>query len=304
MELNYATDKSISYSQYSVYKSCKHQWYLNYYLKNFLSPPTIHLVFGTAIHTVLQKYFEKIYTVSGKKADEMDLTSLFKEVFIKEYTERCEKNNNQHFSSPEQLQEFMDDGITILNWVKSNRSKYFSIRGVRFIGAEIPLLIQANKNIPNVYFKGFIDMVLYDEVYDEYIIYDFKTSTRGWSADQKKDPIKVNQLLLYKKFFSQQKGVPEEKIRVNFFVLKRKVPQMEGFVVKKVQMFEPANGKNKINKAVEDFNSFVEDVFDDQGRYQDKQYEKTTTACKYCPFKDRSDLCDRGLNNENKFFNN
>ena len=302
MELNYATDKTISYSQYLIYKRCKHQWYLNYYLKKYEFPPTIHTVFGKAIHVTLQQYFEKMYNVSGKKADEMDLVSIFKQEFLKEYSESVVKNNKQHFSSPEQIQEFYEDADSVLNWLKKHRTKYFSLRNIRFIGAEIPLLLQANKGIPNVYFKGYIDMVLYDEDYGEYTIYDFKTSTRGWTPDNKKDPLRVNQLLLYKKFFAEQKKVSEDKIKISFIILKRKTPVMDGFIINKIQMFEPANGKNKVNKVIEEFNFFVEDVFDKEGRYQDKEYEKTTTACKWCPFNDKPELCDRGRSLQNKFF--
>ena len=30
MEINYKTDKVVSFSQYSTYKSCPHKWYLEY----------------------------------------------------------------------------------------------------------------------------------------------------------------------------------------------------------------------------------------------------------------------------------
>lgn len=304
MELNYATDKTVSYSQYLIYKRCKYQWYLNYNLKKYEFPPTIHTVFGKAMHVALQKYFEIMYTVSGIKADELDVIQIFKDTFIQEYTKDVESNNGQHFSSPEQIQEFFQDGESIISWLKKHRSKYFSLRNIRFIGAEIPLLLQANEGIPDVYFKGYLDMVLYDEEYEEYSIYDFKTSTRGWTPDNKKDPLKINQLLLYKKFFSQEKKISEDKIKVHFIVLKRKVPVMSDFVINKIQMFEPAQGKNKVSTAFEDFNSFVKDVFTKEGKYEDKEYEKNTSSCKWCPFNNKPDLCSRGESLQNKFFTN
>lgn len=304
VELNYAIDKTISYSQYLIYKRCKHQWYLNYSLKKYEFPPTIHTLFGKAMHIALQKYFETMFNVSGKKADELDIIEIFKNHLIEEYPKEVERNKGQHISSPEQLQEFYEDGISILNWIKKHRSKYFSIRNVRFIGAEIPLLLQADKGIPNVFFKGYIDMVLYDETFDEYIIFDFKTSTRGWDEQTKRDPLKVNQLLLYKRFFAQEKKIDEDKVKVKFIVLKRKIPTLLQYPIPKIQMFEPANGKNKVNKAVEDLNSFIEDVFDKEGRFQDKEYEKNLTACKWCPFNNKPDLCDRGESLQKKFFVN
>ena len=32
---------------------------------------------------------------------------------------------NQHFSSAEEMREFFEDGVAILNWFKKKRSRYF-----------------------------------------------------------------------------------------------------------------------------------------------------------------------------------
>ena len=53
-EINYASQKTISYSQFSIYNDCPRKWELLY--KEGLNEyqPTIHTVFGTAMHTTIQ----------------------------------------------------------------------------------------------------------------------------------------------------------------------------------------------------------------------------------------------------------
>ena len=77
MEINYATDKMISYSQFSMYKTCAHKWALTYKDKNKLFSDSIHTVFGTAMHETMQGYITVMYNESGANADKMDLLSLF-----------------------------------------------------------------------------------------------------------------------------------------------------------------------------------------------------------------------------------
>ena len=40
---------------------------------------------------------------------------------------------------------------------------------------------------------------------------------------KKADKNKTNQLLLYKKFFSKQRDIPEDKIDIEYLILKRKL---------------------------------------------------------------------------------
>ena len=81
-------------------------------------------------------------------------------------------------------------------------------------GIELPIVMNVGNNLV---YKGFIDMVLYHEPTNKFYVYDIKTSTRGWGAKAKKDENKQMQLVLYKKFFNEQYGIPLENIEVEFF---------------------------------------------------------------------------------------
>jgi len=295
VEVDYRFQKTVSYSQYSAYRHCPHQWSLNYIKKKQDFKPSIHTTFGTAIHETLQEYLKTMFEESGAAADRIDIEDFFKERFREVYKKAVKDCKGVHFSTPEELVEFYQDGITILNWFRKRRSSYFTKRDTELIGIEIPVILKANTGIDNVFFRGHIDFVLYDSILDRYTIYDIKTSTKGWSDFEKKDQTKLNQIILYKKFFSELTGVPEEKIHVEFFIVKRKVFESAEFPIPRIQQFRPANGKIKLRQAYEDFIAFINEVFTPDGKYKtDREYEaKPGPLCNFCSF-NHTEFCDKG----------
>ena len=290
-EINHAFQRSVSYSQFSMWASCPHKWYLTYVENKQPYQASIHTVFGTAFHETIQDYITVMYNESGAAADRMDLINLFQskfsEVYAKEY-----KAAGAHFTNAEEMGEFFEDAVAILNFIKKNRNKLFTIRKMRLLGIEIPLLLNVANN---VFLKGFIDFVLYDEDLDKIYIYDIKTSTRGWGDREKKDDSKLAQILLYKEYFSKQFGTDVEKIEVEYFIVKRKIWEQSEYPTPRTQSFKPASGKNKRKQAVDNFQSFIKDCFDEGGKPQLKSYLKNVgeSSCKWCPYKDSPELCDK-----------
>ena len=81
-ELNYSYQKAISYSQYSVWATCPHQWYNSYVLNLNPYSNSIHTLFGTAMHETLQNYLTVMFENSGAYADTMiKLDEYFQERF-------------------------------------------------------------------------------------------------------------------------------------------------------------------------------------------------------------------------------
>lgn len=285
-----ARNKTVSFSQYQIYKNCPHQWYLTYVKKLQPFKPSIHLIFGTAFHETVQNYLKVMYSKSATEADKIHLPTYFKSKFIELY-----KQNSAigHFSTSEELSEFYEDAVAILEFFKKKRNLFFSKKNTELVGIETPIDGPIVDGIPNVTMKGFIDLILYDKILDKYTIYDIKTSTRGWSDYEKKDQVKVNQILLYKRFFSKLKGIPEDKIDVQFFIVRRKINENLEFAPKRVQEFIPANGAKKVKDAFEDIQNFVLEAFTPEGDYQEKLYFKNVDKCKFCPYVDKPDLCDK-----------
>jgi hypothetical protein len=293
-EINHATDKTVSYSQYATWRNCQHQWYLNYARGNYIFSPSIHATFGTAMHTTLQHYIDQIYNVSGKKADEIDLDAYLKEQLTNEYKKTLDSNKGQHFSNPDELREFYEDGVEIIKAFKKDRSKWFGLRSWKLIGIEVPILYPI-KDKTNLFMKGFIDIVVYDEKYDQYYIYDIKTSYKGWGDKEKKDQTKLQQILLYKKFFSELYNIDINKINVEFIVVKRKVWNNPEFVIPRTQSVLPAAGKTKMKQAETNFSEFLNECFTNDGMYLlEKEYPKNVTSnCKWCAFGSNG-MCDKG----------
>jgi hypothetical protein len=290
-EINYSFQRSVSYSQYSIYATCPHQWYLSYVENKNPYQASIHTVFGTAFHETLQKYIEVMYNESGAAADRLDLETLFQERFKETYSKEYEKTK-EHFSNPGEMRDFYDDGIAIIKWIKARRNKLFTIRKVKLLGIEMPLLVGLTKN---VYLKGYIDFILYDEDLKKVYIYDIKTSTRGWGDREKKDDNKIAQILLYKEYFGRQFGFDVDRIEVEYFIVKRKIWEESEFPIPRVQSFKPPSGKTKRKQAVESLNSFIKDCFDEGGKPQIKSYLKNIgeSSCKWCPYADKPELCNK-----------
>jgi hypothetical protein len=292
-EINYSFQRSVSYSQYSIYATCPHQWYLSYVENKNPYQATIHTVFGTAFHETLQKYIDVMYNESGAAADRLDLETLFTDRFRAVYSEEYEKTK-EHFTNAQEMREFYDDGVAIIKWIKTRRNKLFTVRKVKLLGIEMPLLVGLNKN---VYLKGYIDFVLYDEDLQKVYIYDIKTSTRGWGEREKKDDNKLAQILLYKEYFGRQFGFDVDRIEVEYFIVKRKIWEASEFPIPRVQSFKPASGKTKRRQAVEKMENFIKDCFDEFGKPQVKSYLKQIgeSSCKWCPYANKPELCDKTM---------
>jgi hypothetical protein len=293
-EINHVTDRTVSYSQYSIWRSCQYQWYLNYAQGNYIFNPSIHTVFGTAIHETLQTYVERIFSISNADADREDWVAFFKNAFTTEYKNQLKNTKNVHFSSPDEMKEFFEDGVEIIKSFIKDKSKWFGVKGWKLIGIETPIMYPL-KGKTNLYMKGFIDLIMYNESTDQYFIYDFKTSTRGWGDKEKKDETKSQQIILYKKFFSDLYKVDLDKIEVEFIILKRKLFESKEYIIPRTSGFKPSAGKIKMKKTLESFNTFLTECFTNDGLFLfDKEYPMTVGSnCKWCAFSTNG-LCDKG----------
>jgi hypothetical protein len=289
-DIDWASEKSVSYSQFSIYSECPKKWSLQYVEGHKQFTSTIHTVFGTALHEVIQHYLTVMYEQSGTKADQINTSEMLKDVLREEYTKQYAANNKQHFSSPDELREFYDDGVEIIRDFAKNKTKHFSKRGWYLVGVEVPIVLSPHPELQNVVYQGYLDIVMYHEPTNTIKILDLKTSTRGWNDKQKKDEIKQFQLIFYKKYFSQYFKFPEENINVEFFIVKRKLYESEDFVIKRIQIFKPAAGKIKIKRAAEAMNKFIENAFDENGYKKIEHQPKVNDNCKWCVFH-KTHLC-------------
>lgn len=275
---------NLSFSQLSQYFNCNHQWYLSYVKKLSKYKPSIHTVFGTAIHETIQTWLDVTYNTSAKQGSELDLNSLLQENLFEVYKKE-KQQFGEHFSNSSELQEFYLDGVEILNYLKKKRSTYFGTRKVYLAGIETMLYSEIS---PGVFFNGFIDLVFYDEDLDKWLLMDLKTSTSGWNSYSKKDIKKTAQLIFYKHFFSKQFSVDESKIDIEYFILKRKLMEDAEYpaMMRRIQQFRPASGKIKQGQLINILNEFLANSVKN-GILVDKEYEKSLniSACRFCEYR-------------------
>jgi len=297
-EMDWNTQKNISYTQLSAWSECPYKW-KNMYINKLKSPPSIYFSFGTAMHETLQEYLNIMYNQSQMKADNFDTHAFFQEVFLRLYKEDSEKAG-ENLVTKEQLIEFTNDGLEIIDFFTRYRQEHFHKHGWELVGIEMPVLVEPHEDYPNVMLMGKLDLVMFDKTTHRLVIWDIKTSTRGWTKWDKQNKIKTSQMVIYKKYFADQYNVPIENIDVRYFIVKRKIPDNPKYQIMKsrIQKFEPSSGKTTINKTVQNIREFIEDVFikGTHSYNKDKEYTKTATvkACRWCPFLD-TEHCDAGV---------
>tara|TARA_Y100000593_G_scaffold87195_1_gene167267 strand:- start:4631 stop:5458 length:828 start_codon:yes stop_codon:yes gene_type:complete len=275
-----------------MYNECPLRWKLNYIDDLSIRESSIHLIFGTAMHEVLQKYLEIMYYDSVKNADLLNLEEMLRDNLIEQF-KIAEQEDGKPPCTKEDLHEFFQDGCNIIDFFRKKRGEYFSKRGYKLIGCEVPIEVDLKKNIKMV---GYLDIVILDEISNTIKIYDIKTSTMGWNKWMKKDENKTQQLLLYKQFYSKMYNHPIDKIEVEYFIVKRKLWEKAMFPQKRVQKFSPASGKPSLNKVAKRLESFLKDAFTDEGERTDEYVIATPSkkACKWCEFR-KTEHCSVGV---------
>ena len=279
-------NKHVSYSSISTYGKCPKLWELQYLRNKVPFTQNIYTCFGTAMHETIQEWLTVMYHDSVKNANDINLDKLLYANLVQSYKQGRAVMKGQHFSTADQLQEFWLDGKHILNFLSKKRAAYFSTKSTMLAGVET-LLYQEIK--PGVMFKGLVDLVFYHPNDETWTIVDIKTSTSGWRDKQKKNPNLTAQVILYKEFFAKQFDVDKDKINVEFFIVKRRVPAEAEFAImqRRVQEFRPNAGPRKTKQVMSQMNKFIADVIDEEGEYIDKEYKCTNPfgKCEHCsPF--------------------
>lgn len=283
----------VSFSQYSTFSTCPRMYKHQYIDKLSESSANIHTIFGTSVHFVIQHYLSVFYGVSKKQANELNLDKMLLGSLRDEFVKEKEKMSEGTPCTQLELEEFLGDGRRILEWFVKHIDKLYTKTGYELVGIEVPLNYEIK---PGVHFIAFVDIILREIGSGEIVIIDLKTSTSGWNKYQKEDKIKNAQILIYKKFYSDLFGIPMTKIRVEFQIMKRKLPEDSPYPIPRISKHVPANGKPSVMKAYDEFMEFINIVFNEVGdRRLDIEYPKTPGKnkknCKYCEFFERK-ICD------------
>jgi len=286
----------ISYSQMNVYNTCNYRWNLEYKLGNRRFTSSVFTTFGTAIHETLQTYLDILYNHSEDKANDLDWLDFFKRTFKKVYEKDVKDNNGEQFITKDDFVSFYNDGLEIIKHFIEQSDFYFGDKNVYLVGCELPISYKPSSNF-KVKYRGFLDIVLYNQDTGRFKIVDIKTSTMGWNKYMKADESKQNQLLLYKKYFSKNYKIDEDSIDIEFFILRRKLYENTTYNVGRIQIFTPESDSIKTTSADNALKTFISECFDKEGAYLERDFEPNPSKknCKYCPFSNDKEMCEVGV---------
>ena len=281
-----------------MWKKCPQWWDYIYRQKIAEKEESIHTLFGTAMHTIVQAWL-KDYVFGGKSlvfAKSVDLSDDFRAEFIKE----CKPWVKKGIFTREEIEEFYHQGVDILTYVQENVEKLFPNKNVELFAIEYPVRVPLGNGMQYV---GYIDIVTRDMVYDEWRLYDLKATTRGWNQWAKKDKLKTDQLLVYKRLFAEQENIPIELIDIEYVIMKRILPENPQYPVPRVSKFSPAQGTRSLKRVWKEFSEFVELAHDQKTgeRIVDNVVATPSDkACKFCPATEICPYFGKGEKKETK----
>ena len=271
----------ISYSQFSQWDKCPQMWKLNYVDKVGTFTGNIFTIFGSALHETIQAYLVCYYERTIKEADALPLDDILLYRMKENYKESAKRHKDNFEVTKEEMAEFYKDGLDIIEEFKKRKGSHFKKKDTELVGIEMNL----NFELPqDMRFVGFMDVVLHDKKTGRMRIIDIKTSTMGWNKYMKADKNKTNQLLLYKHFMAKQLEISEDKIDVEYFILKRRLYENMMYPQKRIQSFSPASGKPSVNRVMVRLQEFIDECYDDKGKIIANEYEKCEKhkKCRSC----------------------
>lgn len=273
----------ISYSELDDWYSCSERHRLKHIEKIQLDSENIHSIYGTAMHNALENIvnFHKGIAqekIEPQKHKEMFLETAnnFFETLIFENEEEKEKFLLLLKSLEESFEKILPNTI---EWLDS------TFPGWEPVDAEVPIYEPLSDKENQVFFKGFIDLVIKvpnpkykknNDKYSEfvYFVLDWKTSSWGWTRDKKESFKKQAQLLLYKHYYSKIKNINKNDIKCCWVLVKRTHKKgtlpFEAIVV--------SSTEEKVNKAELLARQMVTSL-------KLKLYFKNTNECLYCMYR-------------------
>ena len=196
----------VSFSEMRDWQDCSWRHKLKHVMKIDLGKPGPLMDFGTAVHAACEHYL---------KTREMK-----PEIATDSIRSIWEKNKELKGFEPKTLEGFVKEAENILADVPAWMEENFP--GWVYVDAE-HMLYEQIEGKPHA-FKGFIDGIIKctDAKGKELVwLLDWKTTSWGWNAYKKSDPIVTAQLVLYKNYWSLKTGTDPKKVRCGFILLKR-----------------------------------------------------------------------------------
>jgi|TARA_R110002020_G_scaffold185624_3_gene383297 ATP-dependent exoDNAse (exonuclease V) beta subunit len=242
----------ISYSELKNWDFCPFYHKLVYVDKLEAFRGNEYTAFGNAIHEVCEKKLLQQF-VDG-------------DFFVKEFKNRLKvlEKDNVEFNL-ERAVEMVPQGVALIPEIMPALENYFPQYEV--ISSEEKLMVPIDEEYN---FKGYVDAVIKTED-GKYHIIDWKSTSWGWNARRRADPIVTYQLTLYKHYFCKKHNIDPSLVQTYFALLKRTAKK------DKVEIFRVTSGSKKTQNALKLLNMALYNI-------KNKRYIKKRTSCDKCNF--------------------
>jgi len=279
----YADKIHISFSEFNLFNQCGHKHLIEKHLKLIDSQLTIHLFFGNAIHSAIEKSLKDSIGLS-KRVD------YFKRTFTKDMLDFMKDEPGFQ----EELREFLSQGEELLNVlsIEDIFKKY------KIISVEEPLFEHVYGEF---YFKGFIDLVVQNRENDRYVIIDWKTSSKKWNIKKKmSDKFFLCQMRFYKYFWARKNNISLDDIDCEYIVLNRlNNKKNSNYGCGEIQNVEINSTKEEIYQSLESLARTIESIHINKKFPKVKHTGNEFIGCMFCKFKGgRHPLCNNNKNQD------
>jgi len=273
----YADKIHISFSEFNLFNQCGHKHLVEKHLKLTEQPMTVHLFFGNAIHSTIEKSLKEPIGLVKR-------VEYFKRTFTKDMLDHLKDEPGFKVN----LDDFLKQGEDLLNKlsIEDLLKKY------KIISVEEPIMEHIYEEFN---FKGFIDLVVQDRDTGRYIIMDWKTSGQKWNIGKKlKNKYFLAQMRFYKYFWSRKNKIPLEDIDCEYIVLNRlknkKKPESGCGGIQHVQV----NSTNsEIFESIKSLAATVESIHISKFFPKKKHNGNEFFECMFCKFKGgRHPMCN------------
>lgn len=293
----------VSFSEYSLFRSCPYKWYAAYILKE-KTPTNEFLVFGKALHATIEQIVkEQPSKILYTKLFEKHLVENSNGILLDTYFGKGMARDAGA------LIDKLDYFRRFAQWspIRSEDGKIISLEEEMFE----PATMIGDKPL---FFKGFIDYSAKHVSKDKYLVMDWKTGLKPWNLEKKvgtldfgsyssklsdkaqltpdesKDlEIKTffGQTVLYKHFYAQKHDIDKSKIDIGYCVMTRQPVEVQEYFVEIQDSFEKYILKDFEEALIQIY--LLKQSIDlgdiEKFALENKPKSRKSLACQYCNLK-------------------
>jgi hypothetical protein len=252
--------KHISFSELKNWDTCPYYHKLTYLDKIKAFQGNEFTAFGNAIHETC----EHILLLDKPSKDPSNY-------FAHKFMSRIEDLKTKNLDLDKKLlTDMFEQGKTLSKIVLPSLKDFFGDYEVVATEQELYEKIEIDLDIDDIYFKGYIDLVIKTSD-GKYHVIDWKSCSWGWDARRKADKMTTYQLTFYKHYYASKFNVDPDDIQTYFALLKRTAKK------NKVEIFRVSSGNKKTQNALNLLKKSLYNI-------SKENFIKNRLSCKRCEF--------------------